>query len=201
MDNRMTPSQTRIQQQASQDQSLTSRQPLGELRGWKAAKPCENLKLKRSPLERLMAVSLLWLGCLLVNLHAGTWCPSEAMLRAVRHVESDDGRLIIGDHGKSLGDYQISEAAWVDVNAWRKSRGMATFAYESGVWSERISREYARDYLRMLHRELAKRLCRPPTAVEVYAAYNQGLSSFAQGHYHVGFQTAATRIQILLSQK
>jgi hypothetical protein len=118
-----------------------------------------------------------------IQVSASGWRPPDRFLHAVRHVESAGGRYTWGDDGRSLGDFQLSEAAWIDVSTWRKVRGLPVFEYRTHVWNPRISRIYAADYLSILHGELRKRLNRAPTAPEIYAAYNMGLTSFAQCEY------------------
>jgi hypothetical protein len=139
-----------------------------------------------------MKIPALLLLCVTAgSLHAESWTPSEGLLGAVRRIESDDGRFTVGDQGRSLGDYQISEAAWCDVNAWRKARGLPAFDYGKHVWSESMSRTYAADYLQILREQLKKRLHRSPSAAELYAAYNMGMSSFARRQYRVGSTKAS----------
>jgi hypothetical protein len=116
---------------------------------------------------------------------ATTWQPTDELLHAIRFVESSHGQFTVGDHGQSLGDYQLSEAAWLDVSSWRKSRGVRTYKYERHVWDRAVSRAYASDYLAILHGQLKKHLNRAPTAGEIYAAYNMGLSSFAQCRFEL----------------
>jgi hypothetical protein len=125
------------------------------------------------------------------SVYAESWKPSEALLGAVRRIESADGRFTVGDEGRSLGDYQIGEAAWCDVNSWRTARGLPTFEYETHVWSEPVSRTYAADYLKILREQLKKRLGRAPSSRELYAAYNMGMTSFARRNYRVT-STSAT---------
>lgn len=133
-----------------------------------------------------MAKYLALLFCLLTSqLQAGTWRPTERLMHAVRFVESSHGQFTVGDHGESLGDYQISEAAWVDVTSWRKARGLPTYKYDRHVWDRKVSRAYAADYLTILHVELKKHLKRAPSAGELYAAYNMGLASFAQCRFQL----------------
>jgi hypothetical protein len=119
------------------------------------------------------------------NVRAESWAPSESLLSAVRRIESADGRFTVGDQGRSLGDYQLSAAAWCDVNAWRKARGLPTYDYETRVWNESVSRTYAADYLKILRGQLKKHLHHDPSSAELYAAYNMGLSSFARQGYRV----------------
>ena len=131
-----------------------------------------------------MKKRLVILVCMLaVSAQAATWRPTERLLHAVRLVESAEGLLTWGDNGNSLGDFQLSEAAWLDVSAWRKAHGLPTYQYETHVWNRAASREYAADYLAILHRALHKRLNRTPNPGELYAAYNMGLASFAQCQY------------------
>jgi hypothetical protein len=132
-----------------------------------------------------MGKYLLLLCLLAADAMAATWHPPDRLLHAVRGVESAHGRFTWGDGGRSLGDYQLSEAAWLDVSAWRRSRALPIYSYRTHVWNSKVSRIYAADYLAILHRELKKRLHRLPTPAEVYAAYNMGMSSFAQCGYQL----------------
>jgi hypothetical protein len=128
-----------------------------------------------------------------------SWRPSERLLHAVRYVESANGRYTYGDNGRSLGDYQMSEAAWIDVTAWRKTQNLPTYEYGVYVWNRRVSRVYAADYLAILHRELRKRMQRAPTSAEVYAAYNMGLAGFAQCNFQLARvnRTTAAKCQLI----
>jgi hypothetical protein len=125
-------------------------------------------------------------GLLACNAFGSTeWRPSDALLRAVRQVESNNGRRVYGDSGRSLGPFQLSEAAWVDVSAWRRSRGLKVYSFEHHVMHSYINQAYAADYMSMLHSELGRKLRREPTAGEIYAAYNMGLSNFAECNYRL----------------
>ena len=123
-------------------------------------------------------------GLLACNAYA-EWRPSNALLRAVRQVESNNGRHLIGDSGRSLGAFQLSEAAWVDVSAYRRARGLKTYSYDNHVLHNFINQTYAADYLAMIHSELKPKLGRSPTHAEIYAAYNMGLGNFAQCNYRL----------------
>jgi len=122
---------------------------------------------------------LVLVGLLACNAYATEWRPSDALLRAVRQVESNNGRQVYGDSGRSLGPFQLSEAAWVDVSAWRRAHGLKVYSYEHHVLHSFINQTYAADYLAMIHGELARKLHREPVAGEMYAAYNMGLAKFA----------------------
>jgi hypothetical protein len=136
--------------------------------------------------EAFMKKQLILLACMVaIPVQAAAWRPTDRMLHAVRTVESAQGLFTWGDNGNSLGDYQISEAAWMDVTSWRKGHDLPTYSYQVHVWNKEVSRSYAADYLGILHRALQKRLNRKPNAAELYAAYNMGLGSFAQCQYQL----------------
>src|SRR4051812_13164768 len=119
--------------------------------------------------------------------------PPTEFLKALRFVESSNGMNKVGDNGDSLGEFQLSEAAWLDVNDWRQARGLKTYPYQKTVFHSYISRVYASNYLTILHGELSRKLKRPPNHAELYAAYNLGLSSFAQCNYNVQRVNPVTR--------
>ena len=125
------------------------------------------------------------IGLLAWEANATEWRPCNALLRAVRQVESGNGRYLYGDSGRSLGAYQISEAAWVDVSFWRKERGLKVYSYRQYVMHSYINQAYAADYLAMIHNELSRKLKRAPTSAEIYAAYNMGLGNFAECNYRL----------------
>lgn len=134
------------------------------------------------------------------------WRPSDDFLRAVRSVESSNGRYQIGDNGQSLGDFQLSEAAWLDVNEWRKARRLKIYDYQDSVFNGYISRVYASNYLSILHNELTRKLKRAPNHAELYAAYNMGLGTFAECNYRMSRVNAVTRakarqIGVILASK
>jgi hypothetical protein len=121
------------------------------------------------------------------------WRPSDDFLRAVRFVESSNGTFKIGDNGQSLGDFQLSEAAWLDVSHWRKARRLKVYEYEKAVFHSFINRVYASNYLTILYGELSKKLGRAPDYSELYAAYNMGLTTFATCEYRLNRVNAVTR--------
>ncbi len=139
---------------------------------------------------RYSVLLLLFVGPVTFGSH---WRPSEEFLSAVRYVESCNGVFVHGDGGESLGDFQISEGAWTDVNAWRKSRKLPCYSYNRHVFDRKVNRGYAADYLSILHRDLTKNLKRAPTSGELYAAYNMGLSQFAQCKYRLARVNPVTR--------
>ena len=124
---------------------------------------------------------------------ADSWQASDDFLKAVRFVESCDGIYQHGDGGMSLGDFQISEAAWLDVNSWRKARKLPLYAYNRHVFDRKLNRQYASIYFTILQDELRKRINRPPSPGELYAAYNLGLTQFAQCNFELNRVNATTR--------
>lgn len=119
------------------------------------------------------------------QIYGAEWRPSEALMSAVRQVESDNGRILYGDSGKSLGAFQMSEPAWLDVSTWRQAHGLKVYSYENHALHNYINRVYAADYLSLIHNELTRKLRRAPTAGEMYAAYNMGLGNFAGCGYRL----------------
>ena len=139
---------------------------------------------------------VLWLISIVscaVAASATEWQPSAEFLKAVRSVESSNGQFKIGDNGQSLGDFQLSEAAWLDVNEWRRLRSLKTYRYDEAVFNGFINRVYASNYLTILHAELSRKLRRPPNHAELYAAYNMGLAEFAECNYRLSRVNPMTR--------
>jgi hypothetical protein len=117
------------------------------------------------------------LGALFLGLrpvHASPSVVTEQFLDTVRKVESDNGRLLVGDEGHSLGPYQMSEPAWNRVSEIRRKLGYTVYRnwrhYSS--W-ETVAREYARDYTTWLELQIIKQYG-SATPEQVYAAYNCG---------------------------
>ncbi len=131
------------------------------------------------------------IGWLAVETHgaqigrAVEWRPSPALLQAVQQIESSGGLKTYGDQGRSLGAFQMSEPAWIDVSAYRKARSLKVYDYREFVMHPYINRAYASDYLKMIHEELSRKLRRAPSAGELYAAYNMGLANFAECDYRL----------------
>lgn len=134
-------------------------------------------------MKTILIIALLFL----VNIaQAQEWRPSDKLLDAIRQVESSGGKFVVGDGGRSLGDFQMSRAAWTDVNKWRKARKLTVYTYRTDVYRPEISREYASNYLSLLRNSLLNKLRREPSASELYAAYNIGLQRFgSQSKYDI----------------
>jgi hypothetical protein len=128
-----------------------------------------------------------------VGAAAKEWRPSDDFLRAVRFVESSNGAFKVGDNGQSLGDFQLSEAAWLDVSHWRKARGLKVYEYEKAVFHAFINKVYASNYLTILYTELSRKLGRPPDHEELYAAYNMGLATFETCNFRLNRVNPTTR--------
>lgn len=142
-----------------------------------------------------MIRSIKWLGPFICSLAvvATEWKPTDAFLRAVSFIESSNGRFTVGDNGNSLGEFQLSEAAWLDVNEWRKARRLKTYSYREHVHNGFINRVYASNYMTILHTELSRKLKRDPSEAEIYAAYNMGLATFAKLDFNLMRANPVTR--------
>ena len=140
--------------------------------------------------HRILLISVLAFS---VVAEATEWRPSEDFLRAVKFVESSNGLFKVGDNGQSLGDFQLSEAAWLDVSEWRKARRLKTYEYDKAVFHSFINRVYAANYLTILHGELSRRLGRAPDHGELYAAYNMGIAMFADCKFSLSRVNPVTR--------
>ncbi|MBA4146718.1 MAG: hypothetical protein H0X66_01285 [Verrucomicrobia bacterium] len=135
-------------------------------------------------MKTILAVALLFLVSSLS--HGQEWKPSDKLLDAIRQVESSGGKFVYGDRGRSLGDFQMGRAAWTDVSQWRKARNLTLYNYRTDVFRSDIAREYASNYLSILRTGLLKKLQREPSASELYAAYNIGLTRFwEQSRYDI----------------
>ncbi len=134
-------------------------------------------------MKNIIAVVVLFCAGLL---HANDWKPDEALLLAIREVESNGGKYLYGDNGRSLGEYQMTRAAWNDVNKWRKARKSKAYDYRTYVFTPAIAKDYASNYLSILRSGLQGKLRRAPSASELYAAYNMGFSKFGACGFNLG---------------
>jgi hypothetical protein len=137
----------------------------------------------KNAMKKLLFLLALIIKSPLQASQAEDWTPSPALLQAVRSVESSNGRHVYGDHGRSLGAFQLSEAAWADVNEARKGKKMKVYDYQQSVYNPFINQTYAAQYLTILHDQMRHELKTEPTAQQLYAAYNMGLSNFAECKY------------------
>lgn len=154
-------------------------------------------------MKTIIAVALLFCAGLI---NANEWKPGEDLLNAIRHVESSGGKFLYGDNGRSLGDFQITRAAWSDVNRWRKARKLTVYDYRANVFNPVISKEYASNYLTILRTNLQQRLRRAPSASELYAAYNMGFSRFRACGFQISRINSTTarkcrEIETMLAQR
>ncbi len=130
-------------------------------------------------MKQLIGIGLFLMGLTWQSVGA-EWQPDTRLLRAVRQVESGGGVFVYGDAGLSLGDFQIRRGAWSDVSNWRKARGLKVYDYDAFVYHKFINRTYAANYLTILYTQLERQFRRAPNSAELYAAYNMGLTTFAE---------------------
>lgn len=132
----------------------------------------------------IIAAALIVSGCACLKGSIVT----DDYLNRVERVESG-GRQIVGDGGAALGSFQMHHAAWDQVS---KQTGW-TWEWRTGAFHRSVAKNYARAYLQWLERSLERRLGRPPTEAELYAAWNIGLGGFAKRGYSLAFCPAITQ--------
>ncbi len=110
-------------------------------------------------------------------------CP-DIFLDAVATVESSNKPYAIGDHGKACGLFQMHKDAWEQVSHSRSQKGLEVWSYAS-AFDPKVSRIYASDYLDWMTNSIRSKTGANPSAAQVYAGYNQGLSGLAHCRYDV----------------
>ena len=110
----------------------------------------------------------------------------QTLLDRIEQIESRGNQFAIGDRGRARGAWQFHRAAWTQISESRRKRGLPAWSYQHAT-NRAVARIYAAEHIEQLTTYLAKRLGRPPTRGETYAAYNCGASRFAR----LGFSLAA----------
>ena len=132
--------------------------------------------------------------CVLLSLansnRAANW---TSVINAVGQVESGMLHGAIGDGTDSRGAWQITEAAWKEVNELRKVHKRQRSPWKLGSHNPVIARSYVADLLGLINRRLSVLLGRPPTVQELYAAYNLGLTGFQRRKFMLENCPAVTR--------
>ena len=99
-------------------------------------------------------------------------------------LESRNNDEAIGDHGDSLGRFQMSSAAWADVNSLRRSQRLPEFqhgfAHDPG-----ISREYCVQYLHILSQQFHRTFGRDANEAELLRMYRRGFAGYKHGRHKV----------------
>ena len=98
----------------------------------------------------------------------------------------------IGDNGKARGAWQMHFAAWWEASSWLKARGYKTAPWETGAHDPTLAHLHAKVYMSITHRRLAKRMGREPSASELYAAWNLGVTGFALREFEIPACPTAT---------
>lgn len=96
----------------------------------------------------LLAALAVWSAC--SGILAGE--ARSNLLDRIALIESRNNDLAVGDNGRSLGRYQMSLAAWLDVSALRAEQGLPLYPWEA-AHDAGIGREYALQYLGILSRQ------------------------------------------------
>ncbi len=116
-----------------------------------------------------------------------------AFVKAVGKVESNNNPAAIGDSGAARGEFQIHQAAWEQISAARKVRGLPTYNWRSGAHDKNVAFAYATEYLKWVESNLSRKLKRQPTKAEIYAGWNLGLGSFAKRGYDLSKVPSITK--------
>jgi hypothetical protein len=121
---------------------------------------------------------------------------TDAFVEAVAQIESGGDSQAKGDSGKAAGRWQMHEAAWADITAYRLRKGWQVWPYEQAQDAS-VARIYARDYLTMLEDRLRNVLGDQVTVEMIYAAYNMGFGNFRKREFLIENSPAATRAACL----
>jgi len=122
-----------------------------------------------------------WFILLLLSSNALA-APSQALLDAIRHVESG-GRCVTGDNGNAVGPYQIWKILVDDVNRILKRKA---YTYDDRK-DEKKSREMAVVYLTHYGKGL--------TALEMAAIWNSGPKGAEKMKYNKNVQKYVEKIK------
>lgn len=99
-------------------------------------------------------------------------------------IESGNNSSAIGDRGKARGAWQMTERAWMDVNALRHRQQLPEYPWEM-AHDEGTAREYALQYCGILSRQLRVALRRLPLESEIYCSFCFGFTGFKERNFSV----------------
>lgn len=100
---------------------------------------------------------------------------TDAFVRQVSLIESSHRASVVGDNGRSVGQYQLSRAAWTDAQIAQPN--LARFSYDRFATHPEVSKLVAKAYLKHLESGLARNGIKNPTPIQLYMAYNMGMGS------------------------
>jgi hypothetical protein len=102
------------------------------------------------------------------------------LVHKVGIIESNLNEDAVGDYGKSLGAFQISEATWADAVAYNRVTAGPHDAMLSVNWKvyahDYTMSHYAAELILKMHEERMIRNKIKPTPMKLYMAYNMGYS-------------------------
>ena len=134
----------------------------------------------------LLTLSALLMGSLVACrvVSAGEGARTSTLIERISYRESRNNDDAIGDHGDSLGRFQMSSAAWADVNSLRRSQRLPEFqhgfAHDPG-----IGREYCVQFLHILNSHFHRTFGRDATETELLRMYRKGFSGSKYGRHKV----------------
>lgn len=95
--------------------------------------------------------------------------PSGRLLDAIRSVESADGKLLVGDGGRAIGEYQLHKCYVDEVNRILGERRYTYADRNDGAKSREMAVIYLSRWGRVYERQTGK-----PATDEVYAKIHNG---------------------------
>lgn len=113
---------------------------------------------------------------------------TDSYVAKVGFIESSNRPGVVGDAGRSVGQYQMSKDAWID--AQRACPSLAVYSYTRHAKNEPVARLVAKAYLSHIESRLKSEGVANPTPIQVYMAYNMGVS----GARKFGFNPASNRL-------
>lgn len=126
---------------------------------------------------------------------------NEDLIHKVGIIESNLNENAVGDNGRSLGAFQISQEAWADAVAYcRVNAGphdfFLTSDWKRGAHDYEQSHRAAGMILKMHEERMIKNRIKP-TPMKLYMAYNMGYMGASQFNFNVNV-TYGKRKAILL---
>jgi hypothetical protein len=110
---------------------------------------------------------------------------------AIAAIESGGDHSAVGEAGER-GAWQMSRAAWTQVNRARARRGASTHPFAE-AHSPAIAKVYVAEYLGWLTGRFEASQGRLPTAGETYALWNLGFEGFRKRGFRLRDCPAITR--------
>jgi len=126
------------------------------------------------------------------------------LVHKVGIIESNLNENAVGDDGRSLGAFQISEAAWADAVAYNRVTAGPYDPLLSSNWKvyayDYTTSHHAAELILKMHEERMIRNKVKPTPMKLYMAYNMGYKQASDFRFNENV-TSGKRRAILLRAK